>query len=390
VVIETDGTAISGDWIFRVTARDGAGPLGDAAVRVTVNNRKPEIVEQVLPLPHTFDPRLQTFEASGTIHIRVDDPDGDPIADRTAMWRHLNDGGATFVGVDTGDTLTVQVIVPYAAPDDALNLIGREGLERAVELRVADVNGGDDHESWPVVIQNRPPDRATWAATVPATHSFDTASSSYVFETPLKHSWYDPDGDPLFQGGATGDAECTTLTFVPTAPGSSSQQPVVSCAAPFISVSTLQNFAREHSVTVAARDPWTPAVNPVIESFTIGNTAPVAHQTAVTVAGACTRSTTTCCETDPETRRCVVWATNMGAASTTVPGFFTDSNGDPLTVGVGSSSSTCTTSSSGCAVTFALPAETTCPDGTLYGVTVGASDGAGSTSQLLYIDHTCG
>jgi hypothetical protein len=387
VVIETDGTAISGDWIFRVAARDAAGPLGDAAVRVSVNNRAPAITSQLPPFPHTFDPKLQIFEASGAIRVEVVDPDGDPMVAREATWRHVGDGAASFVGVDTGETLTVQVTVAYTTPDDALSLIGREGLERLVELRVQDANGADAFKSWPIVIENRSPGAFTGVLEpAPVSHAYEAASSSYVVEASFPYSWSDPDGDPLFQVGETGDAECGTVTFVGTG---TTQHPVVSCVAPFVTFSTLQNFAREHRVTITPTDPWGSAAKSLSLPLTITNAAPAYHEPWLTIPTSCTRSTTTCCETDPETRRCILWGTTRGAASAIVPGLFTDSAGDPLAITVDGKSSTCTTSGQGCDVTVTVPAELTCPGETWSMVSVTASDGAAHAVASMRVDRTC-
>lgn len=390
VVVESDGTAISGDWIFRVAARDAAGSAGEAAVRVVVRNRAPVITAKVPALPHAFDAKLSLFTASGVIPVEIVDPDGDPIVERAAVWRHTGDGDGQFLGVDTGDTLTVDVRVPYTAREDARYLIG-DGVERTVELAVRDLNGEVAFQRWPIVIDNRPPGPGTYTQPPTIPHTYDAATATYLASGALPGVWTDPDGDPLFQGGPTGDDDCPSFTFTRAADGK--QTPVVSCAVPFVTISTLENFAREHLVSVPVSDPWHVPTSATALRFTVADTPPTYVGGTVTMPSACT-PTSTCCDYDPEVRACFDYSVRHASVSGTVSGLFKDADGDPILVsflsGGTPASQQCDGSGEGCAFTVNTGADTTC--GTSVGedtFTVTAKDGANATSATLVVKMPC-
>lgn len=79
VRIEVDGTGVVDDWIFRVSARDAAGPLGEAATRISVRNRPPALAAALAAtsVDHAFAGGLYTASASAS---RWQDPDGDPLS----------------------------------------------------------------------------------------------------------------------------------------------------------------------------------------------------------------------------------------------------------------------------------------------------------------------
>jgi hypothetical protein len=70
--------AIVDDWVLRVSARDDAGPLGDATTRVSVTNRPPALVDAVpaLSVGHVYSAGAYRATARTS---RWQDPDGDPI-----------------------------------------------------------------------------------------------------------------------------------------------------------------------------------------------------------------------------------------------------------------------------------------------------------------------
>lgn len=82
VRIEVDEAAIAAmldDWVLRVTARDEAGPLGEATARVSVLNRPPVLAEAVpsTAVDHTYSSGAYRATAPAS---RWQDPDGDPLA----------------------------------------------------------------------------------------------------------------------------------------------------------------------------------------------------------------------------------------------------------------------------------------------------------------------
>jgi hypothetical protein len=244
--IETDGSAIAGDWIFRVEARDEFGVLGAAYTRVSVRNRAPIVVADLpAPFPHAFDAAGSRFTSSGEIAWGVVDPDGDPI-EIAATWRHVGDGGAPFSGELAPGSATFAVEVPYAAPADALLLRGGEGLARTIEIVARDSNRAAGSAVVPIDIGNRPPQPVGGLVTTRVPHTFDTGRSRYVANVQLG-TWVDPDGDPLF--GGTGVTPCDAVSVLD---GNAS----VECSVPFDGVPAVERLAGHRSVSVPVRDPW--------------------------------------------------------------------------------------------------------------------------------------
>jgi len=243
--IETDGSAISGDWIFRVEARDEFGVVGAAYTRVSVRNRVPVVVaDSPAPFPHAFDAGSR-FTSSGEIAWGAMDPDGDPI-DIAATWRHVGDGGAPFSGELGAGSATFTVEVSYATPADALLLRRGEGLERTIEIVARDSNRAAGRVVVPIEIGNRPPQPAGGVVSARVPHTFDARRSRYVAQVQLG-AWEDPDGDPLF--GGTGDAPCAAVSVVD---GNASAE----CSVPFDGVPAVDRIAGHRSVSVPVRDPW--------------------------------------------------------------------------------------------------------------------------------------
>ena len=75
---ESGRTALVDDWVFRVTASDGAGPLGEASTRISVANRPPTLAAAVASVtaPHTYSAGQYRASAAAS---RWTDPDGDPL-----------------------------------------------------------------------------------------------------------------------------------------------------------------------------------------------------------------------------------------------------------------------------------------------------------------------
>jgi hypothetical protein len=263
-VIETDGTAISGDWIFRVEARDAYGVVGAAHTRVSVRNRAPVVtIAPAAAFPHVFDPARSSFLSSGELAWSVVDPDGDPV-DVTATWRHVGDGGASFDGEITDTTVTFAVEVPYAAPEDALLLRGGLDLSRRLEIAALDVNRTEGRTHAEIEIGNRPPVFVGGASDSSVPHRFDRAGSRYV-ATARAGTFVDPDGDPLLGGTAPGP--CGTVVV-------SGNDAMVVCAVPFEGVPALDQLVGRRTFTVPVRDPWNVAANVPVRTLEITNSPP--------------------------------------------------------------------------------------------------------------------
>lgn len=264
VSIETDGTAISGDWIFRVEASDAFGVVGAAYTRVSVRNRPPVVASDApAPFPHAFDAAGARFTSSGEIAWSAVDPDGDPI-EIAATWRHVGDGGAPFAGELTAGNATFALEVPYAGPADALLLRGGPDLARTIEIVARDSNRGEGRASVPIEIGNRPPQPAGGVVDARAPHVFDARRSRYVATVQLG-AWIDPDGDPLSAGPGT--APCDAVSVVD---GLARAE----CSAPFDGAPAANRIAGHRAVSVPVRDPWSFAAAIPVHGIEILNSPP--------------------------------------------------------------------------------------------------------------------
>jgi len=384
VSIETDGQAISGDWIFRVEARDAAGVVASGIIRVIVGNRPP-VLTRTLPVPdHRFDgTQLTSF---GEVPFTVTDPDGDALVGRTVGWHHVGDGPeGTFTGtvLDVPGRVTFSIVVPYHGPDDAQFLIGGAGLERSIRFSIMDVNGAAAVGVWPIVVGNRPPVLVSAPAGLNVDHFYDDAALAYRAVAPLS-TWADPDGDPLVPvpGAGTGDPQCPQLDVVN---GTST----ASCSLPFSGTPAVANFAGRHLVAQRVQDPWVEAATASTVSFEIGNRPPSITATPVALHVAC--SAGGCCDwwTDPETNlpECLGDYENWEGATLVVSGRWNDPDGDPLNVTVtGTPSQVCTPSA--CAVPFVFGGGSTCGSPTV-GYATAAGDGAVTASAAITMNLMC-
>jgi hypothetical protein len=379
VVIETDGEAVSGDWIFRVEVRDGAGVVGAAVTRVSVGNRPP-VVQKTIPVPdHAFDGVQLT--ASGEVPFTISDPDGDSFVARAPEWRHAGDGEATFAGQLLAEPprISFSIAVPWTSPGDALHLIGGEGLERAILFEVEDVNGGLAAEVWPIVVGNRPPVLVSQPGASTVDHLYDAEAQAYRAAVSLS-TWSDPDGDPLWQvpGSETGAPDCPVVT-VPD--GSGGRVATAECVLPFSGVHSLANFVGLHVVAQRIQDPWAAAAATSTVTFTIGNRAPTVTSTADhVVSGSCSLAQG-CCRSGPD--ECLAWNYDASAVSTTVPSRWADADGDPIDVRVAAHAEITAAQPlvcrpSQCALTLSVRPMLVCGEETMSLSTV-ITDGAGST-----------
>jgi hypothetical protein len=387
VTIETDGQAISGDWIFTVEARDAAGVVASGVTRVSVGNRPPKLTKTI-PIPdHTFDGTL--FTANGEIPFAVTDPDGDDLVDRTVEWRHVGDGpGGLFFGsvLDGPGRVTFSIAVPFTTLEDAQYLIGGAGLERSIAFSIADVNGAPVTEVWPIAVGNRAPVLVTEPTGVVVPHAYDSVGLAYRAVAPLS-TWSDPDGDPLMPvpGASTGDPQCPQLDVV-------SGVVAASCSLPFTGTPAVANFAGPHVVAQHVQDPWTPAAAPSTVGFTIANGSPSIDASPVELHTTCHGGD--CCrmQWDPEMGAdlCVDWDRTFDGASVTVSGRWNDPDGDPLLVTLRNTpSQVCIPGA--CAMPFVFDGDTLCgglasPQPS-HGTT--ADDGAAAAAASISLNVMC-
>jgi hypothetical protein len=382
VLIETDGQAISGDWIFRVEARDAYGVVASGAIRVSIGNLPP-VLTKTIPAPnHAFDGAA--FTSTGEVAFTVTDPDGDDLVGRTVEWHHVGDGpSGSFTGtvLDGPSRVTFSVVVPFTARSDAQYLIGGPGLERSIRFSISDVNGAAVSEVWPIVVGNRSPRLVTQPVGLSVDHTYDAGAVAYRAVAALS-TWSDPDGDPLWQvpGSDTGDAQCPQFDVI-------AGVSTVGCSLAYIGTPAVANFAGTHVFTQHVQDPWTEAATSTV-SFTILNRAPTIDTSSVGLSHpSCTSGA--CCRFvfDPETRQQVCdalyWSCEPGG-SVVVSGRWQDADGDPLTVTVaGDAPTVCLPST--CSMTVTSDGVTDRCDSTTEAIGTSASDGAATTSAAFTV-----
>jgi hypothetical protein len=267
VSIDTDGTAITGDWLFQVEALDAAGSIGTGTVRVSVTGRPPEVQASLSqPVDHAFVAAGPSFTATGRITgVVITDPDGDAIAERKVTFDHSGDGDGTFTGIDHGDSIEFSIAVPYRSPLDAGFLIGAV-VHRAVVITAKDVNGAEVRREIPIQVANRPPVLTVAATAAEVPHAYDASRRQYVAWKALGR-WTDPDGDPIVGAISEGDPDCATFA------GQADGSVTATCSRPFAGAPPTGFFAT-HRFRYWARDPFAPAASPETTAFGIGNRSP--------------------------------------------------------------------------------------------------------------------
>jgi hypothetical protein len=387
VLIETDGQAISGDWVFHLVASDAAGVVASGDTRISVRNRLPVVTSSAYADDHAFDGAR--FTATGHVTFSVSDPDGDDLVGRTIEAHHVNDGvGSTFDVTEQPTRVDYAIAVPYGAPADAAHLIGGAGLERSIVLVVADVNGAVTTDTWPVEVKNRRPVAATPTSPLTVDHVYSAAASAYEAEAPLS-AWSDPDGDPLtvVPGSATGDAACARLTL-------QGDVAMATCSVPFTGTPVANLIAGTHTVVQHVRDPWLEAASPPAVTFTVANRAPTidAAQAVNIPVSSCAYSADACCawELDPETRE-RTWVCSggnaYGSGAGPVTGRWHDPDADPLSVTVADAAAVCTPAA--CAVSVSYPGENSCNIAIGISAATTASDGVSSASATFNVLPAC-
>lgn len=372
VRMETDGTAISGDWVFRVEARDGVGVVGTAEMRVSVANATPVVTETLPSFHHSLSASSSRFLVDDAITVTVSDPDGDPIETRSVSGHHVGDGGATFDVEDFGDRVAVRIELPYAQPSDALFLIGGEGLERAVRFAVRDVNGAETSETWPVTVGNRAPQLVGEWTNISLHHTYQAGAYR---ATPALSTWVDPDGDPMVQAEPTSDAACATFTL------DSTGRVRLECSLSSPLAAAAQNFVGPHDVHQRVRDPWVSG-GVSVSRVEILNRPPVLSLSAITLAAECVE-TAECCDAE-----CLDGKTDISAVSGTVTGFVTDPDGDPVEVTVSPGSTTVCAPSS-CSIPVSFSADLTCTVSKFRSYSVSVTDGVGVATGAFTARRVC-
>jgi len=379
VRIEADGLGISGDWVFRVEARDAAGAVGAATQRVSVGNRPPVLTSTTAPAPHAYDAAAKAYRASGEIFLGVTDPDGDPLQPRALSFHHVGDGPSdTFSGTDDGDRVSYAIVVPDDGAESAGRLIGGPGLSRSVQLQVADVNDAQVSQTWDVLVANREPVLAAPVAPVSVNHTYE--SGAYRAQAALS-TWLDPDGDPLALDGGP----------VPPCGLSLANGAVMAdCAVDFGGTPDAGAVGGTRAMPHAVRDPW--SASPVVNvSLTVLDRAPTFIRAGFTARGACGLSGG-CCASDPDTEACLDWEQTWAGGSVSSD-LVADADGDPLSVTLAGQNVTLTPAAAtcvpgACTFTFQPAAQVACG---ITGVHVQAtvSDGATGATSTLTVGRGC-
>lgn len=385
VRIETDGQAISGDWVFRLVAGDAAGVVATGETRISVRNRLPVVTRHATADDHAFDGTR--FTATGHVTFTVSDPDGDDLVGRTIEGHHVNDGlGSTFDLTEQPSRVDYAISVPYGSASDAAHLIGGAGLERSIVFTIRDVNGAVATDTWSVEVKNRPPVATTTPVPFTVNHVYSAAAAAYEAQAPLS-SWSDPDGDPLavVPGASTGDTACGRLTI-------QGGLATVSCSVSFTGTPAANLIAVAHAVTQHVQDPWVEAASPQTVTFTVANRAPTIDPAPVPVPVQCSYAADACCELecDPETRTCVEvcgGADTYGSGTAAVSGRWHDPDGDPLDVTLGSAAAVCTPAT--CALGVTYPGGNTCGGAVHTTTATTASDGVAAASASFAVSPAC-
>jgi PKD domain len=382
VLIETDGQAISGDWIFRVAARDAYGVVASGAIRVSIGNRPP-VLTKTIPAPnHAFDGAA--FTSMGEVAFTVTDPDGDDLVGRTVEFHHVGDGPGTFTGtvLDAPTThVTFAIVVPFTTRSDAQYLIGGPGLERSIRFSISDINGAVVTDVWPIVVGNRPPRLVTAPVGLSVDHTYDAGAVAYKAVAGLS-IWSDLDGDPLWQvpGSSTGDPQCPQFDV-------SAGASTVSCSLAYIGTPAVANFAGTHIVAQHVQDPWAEAPTSTV-SFTILDRAPTINLSALPPISHTNCTSGACCHFvfDPESHQLVCDALYMsctGGETAVVTGMWNDADGDPLVITLNKASKVCTPSTCSMEITAGDVVDQCGSTEEVF--TTSASDGAATASDSFAI-----
>lgn len=381
--IETDGAAISGEYLFTVHATDAWQLVAVGQQRVRVGNRPPGIEGGgTIAVDHGYDAASSTFTAEGLLPaFTIVDPDGDPVTPPAFAASHAGDGPGTFEVTPAGGGASFRVAVPYATPADALHLIGGAGLRRTIGLSVEDVNGGRAEAAWEVLVSNRRPRLLADLRAPAVDHGWDAARGAYVATAPLA-TVVDDDGDPVVQAGPTGSAVCAEL-----APLVGGGELLARCAQDFTGLASLGRFVGVHALSVHVADPFASLVAGATR-VTIGNRSPriVEELLRVPAPGA----GVTCCAPDPD-GTCGETARGHGPGSVPVATHAVDDDGDPIAVtsttglcaGFAPAALLCPSASCPAVELFLCEEEPACGVAAPHLIDVQATDGIASTAGVV-------
>lgn len=376
VWIETDGTAISGDWVFRVEALSGTDVVGSDVMRVSVTNQPPTLtVQSPGTVPHTYRATDQLYLASGSFPAQVVDPDGDPVT-RTFSPHHTGDGESAFQALDNGATIGFAISVPGAHPEW---LIASTGLSRTVSVDAVDVNGATANQALATItVGNSPPKQynGLWSLS----HGYDATERAFV-STPILGRWSDPDGDPLDHQVTMSDANATDC---PTSALLSDGAVQLSCMRKRTSGTDLQGFTASRSPSIVIRDPWT-AIAPYTVTFRIGNNGPRAStsfSSTARIKQSINGGSSFCGSGGSGSPpRANLYGPGSGVANLTG---LTDPDGDPIQVSQGSSTSACYAAQT-CALSYIIAQWESCSTPTTWSTSFTATDGASSATFSVAI-----
>jgi hypothetical protein len=251
LTIETDGTAIAGDYRCTATGTDTRRTTDRTDVTVRVLNRAPEVRMDVpglftIAVNHVYDPGARVFRAAGsTPRIEIVDPDGDPLVAATPEnglgWTalHGGDDDSSFAVVADEGHAEFLIEVPDHAPGQ---LIG-DGVLRRVGHVAEDIHGARSQVVWDVQVSNREPPAAPLSGA--SDHAYDPRTATYTATVPLS-AIDDPDGDPVEVLG-TDDATCAVAWR------GGDRRVYVRCGS---RGETLEEFVAPRRFAVVLRDPW--------------------------------------------------------------------------------------------------------------------------------------
>ena len=368
--VETDATAIAGEYVCTVVATDSAGASATAYQKVTVTNEPPIATAAAGPIlvGHSFG--ILYRAAGSTPVVTVVDPENDPIA-------------GSYAGRATGTSGTLHVIGLGAIADFEVTagqpgeLIGT-GVSRAITYSAVDVNGGGANlVEWEVVVTNRPPRWVSSGGSPTVGHGFE--SGKYTASAALG-TFVDDDGDPV-TASTTGSSLCEL--------GVAGDRGHADCALPYTTPGDLAAFATLHSLAVRVRDPWSDSLADQV-SLRITNQKPVVLTGPFRVPTSVVYGSV-CCDYDYDIHKCLAFkGYNTGGSAALL--LAVDPEGDPVTVmasGINATATPVTTctpwSCPGTTVTLAPTAPACDAVRDPASLTVRASDG-----QLFTTDVTVG
>lgn len=224
VHLDVDSTAVDSivnDWVLHVSARDGAGPLGEATTRISVTNRPPALVSAAaaVSVDHGFSSGAYRATARTS---RWRDPDGDPLRLATGT----GDAICAAASFDPDGTAVVECSKAF---DAAPGLHGFAGTH-AVSIQPRDPWQAASPSATTITVLNRPV--SATSSTVKGYLACDEGTTCCFMEGNVCSAWEldcaeqskhphpsvsDPDGDPLEVTWAGGGFVAQSIVCEPAA-----------------------------------------------------------------------------------------------------------------------------------------------------------------------------